>query len=56
VCIDASKAVRIVCPLEESVRLTEIAAVIKTVGTASIADSLFTLLELFQEPEVAWDC
>lgn len=36
--------------------LTEIAAIVKTVGAASIADTLFALFELLEESEVAGDC
>lgn len=35
--------------------LTEITAVVETVGTAAIADTLFALLELLEESKVTWN-
>lgn len=36
--------------------LTQITAVVETVGTASIADTLFALLELLEEAKVTGNC
>lgn len=42
--------------LSVSGQLTQIASVVETIRAASITDTLFAFLKLFEQAEVAWNC